>query len=120
MADSHSSGHHHHDGNEEHAHDHHDWASPEYVSKWAQGQDLKELQRQEAFAVLADTIPYDKTLPIKILDLGAGYGGLSRFLLERFPNATAICQDGSEEMAKLGHERMEGTQRSLFLRDHRF
>ena len=107
MADSHSSGHHHHDGNEEHAHDHHDWASPEYVSKWAQGQDLKELQRQEAFAALAYTIPYDKTLPIKILDLGAGYGGLSRFLLERFPNATAICQDGSEEMAKLGHERME-------------
>ncbi|MGB7948314.1 MAG: methyltransferase domain-containing protein [Candidatus Binatia bacterium] len=109
MADSHPAGHHHHNGDEKHDHLHepHDWASPEYVSKWAQGQDLKELQRQEAFTVLAETVPYEKTLPIKILDLGAGYGGLTGFLLERFPNATAICQDGSEEMAKLGQERMK-------------
>jgi tRNA (cmo5U34)-methyltransferase len=40
------------------------------------------------------------------LDLGAGYGGLTKFLLESFPNATAVCQDGSKEMAKLGCERM--------------
>jgi SAM-dependent methyltransferase len=109
VADSNPSEHHHHHGDEkhEHPHDPHDWASPEYVSKWAQGQDLKETHRQEAFKALADTIPYNKTLPIKILDLGAGYGGLTGFLLGHFPNATAICQDGSEEMARLGHERMK-------------
>jgi len=44
---------------------------------------------------------------ITILDLGAGYGALTKFLLERFPNATAVCQDGSEKMAKLGRERMK-------------
>ncbi len=90
-------------------HDHHphDWNSPMYVLNWAKGQDSKEAHRQTAFHILASAIPYDKGQPIKILDLGAGYGALTRFLLERFPNATAVCQDGSEEMAKLGRERMK-------------
>jgi ubiquinone/menaquinone biosynthesis C-methylase UbiE len=57
--------------------------------------------------LLADTIPYEKQQPITILDLGAGYGALTKFLLEQFPQATAICQDGSEEMAKLGRERLK-------------
>ena len=90
-----------------HGHDHHDWDSPKYVSAWAEGQDEKEKARQEPFRVLAQTIPYDKELPIKILDVGAGYGALTQFLLGHFSNATAVCQDGSEEMAKLGRERMQ-------------
>src|SRR5438128_12024290 len=92
---------------QQHRHDNHDWASPDYVAKWAEGQDPKEKDRQEAFRVMAKTIPYDKELPIKILDVGAGYGALTQFLLKQFPSATAVCQDGSEEMAKLGRERME-------------
>jgi ubiquinone/menaquinone biosynthesis C-methylase UbiE len=87
--------------------DSHDWASPEYVSKWATGQDPKEGARIDAFAVMAATIPYDKASPIRILDLGAGYGALTQFLLGRFPKATAVCQDGSQEMARLGDERMK-------------
>jgi len=86
--------------------DNHDWASSEYVSHWAEGQDKKEDLRQKPFRVLAETIPFDKGLPIKILDVGAGYGALTQFLLEHFPNATVLCQDGSQEMMKMGHERM--------------
>ena len=86
---------------------HHDWESPDYVSSWAKRQETREAGRQEAFRVLAETIPYEKNAPIKILDLGAGYGGLTQFLLRYFTNATIVCQDGSEEMAKLGHERMK-------------
>jgi SAM-dependent methyltransferase len=99
MASSSHSHHHHHDP--------HDWASAEYVAKWAKGQDPKEASRRQAFSLLADTIPYEKQQPITILDLGAGYGALTKFLLEQFPQATAICQDGSEEMAKLGRERLK-------------
>jgi tRNA (cmo5U34)-methyltransferase len=90
-----------------HRHDHHDWDSPKYVSGWAAGQDQKEKDRQEPFRVLAETIPYDKSFPIKILDVGAGYGALTQFLLSHFSNASVICQDGSEQMAKLGQERMQ-------------
>ena len=87
--------------NRSHDHDHHRWDSREYVSKWAAGQDPKEKDREAAFRALADTIPFDRDEPIRILDLGAGYGALTQFLLNRFPDATAVCQDGSQEMAKL-------------------
>jgi tRNA (cmo5U34)-methyltransferase len=98
MADAHHSSH--------HRYDHHDWDSPKYVSDWATGQDKKEKARQEPFRVLVETIPYDKALPIRILDVGAGYGALTQFLLAHFPKATAVCQDGSKEMAKIGQGRM--------------
>ena len=98
---------------ERHDHEHHgdhephNWTSPDYVANWAKGQDQKEANRQKAFTLIANTIPYDKDQAITILDLGAGYGALTKFLLEHFSNATAACQDGSEEMAKLGRERMQ-------------
>lgn len=105
----HSSGHHdheHHGDHHHHAHDPHDWASADYVFNWAKEQDRMEGEREEAFRLMAETIPYDKKLPIRILDIGAGYGALTQFLLNHFSNATAVCQDGSEEMMKLGCQRM--------------
>src|ERR1044071_7750037 len=87
-------------------HDHHDWHSKDYVRRWADRQDARLPHRKEAFEVMAQTIPYPKTAPIRILDVGAGYGGLTRFLLESFPRATAVCQDTSKEMAELAGERM--------------
>ncbi|HWP57600.1 MAG TPA: class I SAM-dependent methyltransferase [Candidatus Acidoferrales bacterium] len=87
-------------------HEKHDWSSEDYVSFWATRQDGREQERREAFETLAETIPYSKNTPIRILDVGAGYGGLTQFLLQCFPNATAVCHDGSEEMAELGEKRM--------------
>lgn len=89
---------------------HHDWSSRQYVSQWAERQDPKEVDRQEIFQSMAKLLPYDRQASIKILDLGAGYGALAQFLLGCFPNATAVCQDGSSEMAKLGRERMKHLQ----------
>jgi tRNA (cmo5U34)-methyltransferase len=111
---SHPSEHHNHEHrhDDQHHHDHHDhnphnWHSSEYVSNWAAEQDPKEVDREEQFGLLAKTIPYDKQLTIRILDVGAGYGALTRFLLQHFPNATAVCLDGSEEMIDLGRARMD-------------
>lgn len=87
--------------------DKHDWNSQGYVVRWAERQEEREADRREPFRLMAETIRYDKEAPIKILDLGAGYGALTQFLLRQFPNATAVCQDGSKEMADLGRERME-------------
>jgi ubiquinone/menaquinone biosynthesis C-methylase UbiE len=86
--------------------DHHDWSSQEYVSRWAERQDTREADRQEVFRLIARTIPYEKDASIRILDVGAGYGALAQFLLTQFPNATAVCHDGSDEMAELGRKRM--------------
>jgi ubiquinone/menaquinone biosynthesis C-methylase UbiE len=94
-------------GSRRHHHHPHDWDSPEYVANWAESQDQKEANRLQAFSLMADILPYNEQRAITILDLGAGYGALTKFLLERFPNATAICQDGSLEMSRLGAKRMK-------------
>lgn len=86
--------------------DHHDWSSRKYVVQWAERQDEREVDRQEIFRLIAKSLPFERDAAATILDLGAGYGALAQFLLQHFPNATAVCQDGSAEMAKLGRERM--------------
>lgn len=86
--------------------DHHDWASSEYVNHWATRQDTKEAERAEAFEVMAQTLPYGRSAKFKFLDIGAGYGALSQFLLGRYPKAIAVCHDGSAAMLKLGRQRM--------------
>jgi SAM-dependent methyltransferase len=84
----------------------HDWSSQEYVHDWAMRQDRYEDERRPQFQTIADAIPFARDAAIEILDVGAGYGALTQFLLEQFPNTTALCQEGSEEMAKLGRRRM--------------
>lgn len=86
--------------------DHHEWSSQKYVSEWAERQDEREVDRREIFTLIAKALPVERRAAISILDLGAGYGALAQFLLDYFPNAKAVCQDGSAEMAKLGRRRM--------------
>ena len=86
--------------------DHHDWAARDYVEQWANRQDTKEADRQDAFKVLADSLPFEPSAKITILDIGAGYGALTSFLLGEFPNAKAVCHDGSAEMLALGRNRL--------------
>jgi tRNA (cmo5U34)-methyltransferase len=84
----------------------HDWSSKEYVQDWATRQDRYEDERRPQFKMIAEALPFSRDAAIRILDMGGGYGALTQFLLEQFPNATVLCQDGSEEMAELGRQRM--------------
>ncbi len=84
----------------------HDWHSKEYVEEWAKRQDKAETGRAEQFQIVADILPFGKNDSFTFLDIGAGYGALTLFLLKKFPKAKAVCQDGSEQMAKLGAVRM--------------
>ena len=85
---------------------HHDWNSEEYVEDWANRQRVNETLRNRQFTLLAGLVPMGREDPFRFMDVGCGYGALSRFLLEHFPGATAVCHDGSAAMAKLGGERM--------------
>jgi len=87
--------------------DHHDWSSKKYVSEWAERQDEREAEREKIFRSMAAIVSKDRHTAVEFLDLGAGYGALAQFLLNYFSNAKAVCQDGSDEMAKLGGKRME-------------
>lgn len=85
---------------------HHDWNSEEYVEDWANRQRVNETLRNRQFTLLAKLVPMGREDPFRFMDVGCGYGALSRFLLEYFPGAIAVCHDGSAAMAKLGGERM--------------
>jgi tRNA (cmo5U34)-methyltransferase len=80
--------------------DHHDWTSEAYVDEWVRRQQAEDSRRAERFELMSDLLPFPHDAAVTILDVGAGYGPLSQYLLERFPNATCIGQDGSEPMLK--------------------
>lgn len=84
----------------------HNWSSEEYVKDWEKRQQRQERLRRQQFDRVASLLPFEQDAVFTFLDVGAGYGALSRVLLEQYPNARAVCHDGSEEMAKLGHQRM--------------
>jgi len=56
---------------------------------------------------MAELVPFDGDAAFRFMDVGCGYGALSKYLLETFPGATAVCHDGSAAMADLGGQRMK-------------
>ena len=88
----------------------HDWNSEEYVEDWAQRQMRNETLRARQFALIASLAPFEKDAAFRFMDVGCGYGALTKFLLETFPGATAVCHDGSAAMAKLGGQRMKALE----------
>ncbi len=78
--------------------DHHDWASEAYVDEWVRRQRAEDSRRAERFQLMCDLLPFLTGATVTILDVGAGYGPVSDFILSRYPNATCIAQDGSEPM----------------------
>src|SRR5438132_11320797 len=75
--------------------DHHNWASEAYVEEWVKRQQAEDPNRAERFQLMCDLLPFSQDATVTVLDVGAGYGPVSRFTLDRSPHAKAIAQDGS-------------------------
>jgi SAM-dependent methyltransferase len=88
--------------------DHHDWTSEAYVAEWVERQRAEDPRRAERFQLLCDLFPFPHDATVTILDVGAGYGPVSEFILDRYPNATCIAQDGSEPMLNCARNLMSG------------
>ena len=86
--------------------DHHDWTSEAYVDAWVTRQQAADSARAERFQLMCDLLPVAVDTPVTILDVGAGYGPVSKFLLDQFPNAICIAQDGSAPMLQHAQQRM--------------
>ena len=104
--------------------DHHDWTSDAYVEAWVQRQQDADPARAERFRLMCDLFPFPTDATVTILDVGAGYGPVSKFILDQFPNATCIAQDGSTPMLQRAQQRMAGygarftiSQSDLFAQD---
>ena len=78
--------------------DHHDWTSEVYVEEWVKRQRSEDPTRAERFQLMCDLFPFPHDASATILDIGAGYGPVSMFILDGYPNATCVAQDGSAPM----------------------
>jgi cyclopropane fatty-acyl-phospholipid synthase-like methyltransferase len=85
---------------------HHDWHSPQYVRQWVEDNEARLAERSRQFDLLADFIPYPGEAPLRLLDLGAGWGPVTRHLLARFPQASATLLDYSEAMLAEAREHL--------------
>jgi tRNA (cmo5U34)-methyltransferase len=88
--------------------DHHDWTSETYVDEWVRRQQAEDSRRGERFQLICDLLPFPIDASVTILDVGAGYGPLTAFILERYPHATCIAQDGSEPMLQRARHLLAG------------
>ena len=70
----------------------HDWHSAEYVRGWIDGHNAGTGDLDAILSTLA------VEPPARVLDVGAGYGRLTRVVLERFPRSRAVVQDFSGPM----------------------
>lgn len=68
------------------------------------------------YRVAVDCIDFKGDNP-KVLDLGAGTGILSQFLLEKYPNAEIVLIDLAEKMLKEAEKRFEGNDNISFICD---
>src|SRR5262249_59853275 len=101
-----------------------EWASESDVDEGVRREQAEDPSRTERFALMCDLFPFPREAPVSILDIGAGYGPVSMFILDRYPRATCVGQDGSEPMlrrarnllAKYG-DRFRGHHSDLFARD---
>ncbi len=81
------------------------WGNQEFIERWASKGGWQAPIREVQTAMVLRMIPQPIDAPIRILDIGAGYGALAIAVLNERPNATAVCLDASEAMLKLGQER---------------
>ena len=91
----------------------HEWDSAEYVSKWIEDGDKTDPERAEQITTLVGLIQRSVEESIEVLDLGAGYGIVTREILAAYPNAQVVCLDGSAEMLKHGKTRLADWENQL-------
>jgi len=81
------------------------WGSREFIERWASKGGWQAPIREAQTAMVLRMIPQPLDAPIRILDVGAGYGALAAAVLKERPNATAVCQDASEAMLQMGRQK---------------
>jgi tRNA (cmo5U34)-methyltransferase len=84
----------------------HDWQSPDYAAEWVADAEARDHQRTEHLALLARMIPRPRAAAIRVLDLGAGYGIVTRNVLDAFPAAQVTLLDYSDAMLDQARARL--------------
>ena len=81
------------------------WGDKGFIEDWATKGSWQAPIRDVQTAMVLRMIPQPPDAPIRVLDIGAGYGALAAAVLRDRPNASAVCLDASEAMLALGPEK---------------
>jgi tRNA (cmo5U34)-methyltransferase len=82
------------------------WGEESRVRYYVENVKVTVPRREEQLAFVLDLFPWPAETPLQVLDLGAGFGALTREVLTRFPRSRVTCVDGSGEMMKLAREQL--------------
>ena len=90
----------------EHGHTGQHWREPARVQDFVKRMDARARERAPQFELMTQLLGRDGNDALRILDLGAGYGAEASVFLTAFPVASAVLVDASEEMMRVGGERL--------------
>lgn len=85
---------------------HHDWQSAEYVAEWIASDATRDEERRPILHRMVADTPFDKDAPIRVLDVGGGYGVVTEEALKVYPHAKVVLQDYSAPMLERARERL--------------
>ena len=86
----------------------HHWQEADRVRDFVERMDRRAGERDPQFRLMARIVGRPSDAPLRILDLGAGYGAAAAALLAAYPSAHAVLLDASDEMIRVGGEGMAG------------
>jgi len=84
----------------------HEWNVPERARDYVERTERDVDRRADGFNIMVSLIPFDRTTPFRVLDIGTGQGNVAALVLDAFPNARAVGLDVSEPMRDIASERM--------------
>jgi tRNA (cmo5U34)-methyltransferase len=84
------------------------WKSEAVAAQYAANTAAREAPRAAHWETLAGLLPFADSDAFTFVDLGAGTGAATRRVLDRYPNASAICTDFSPQMIAEGERALSG------------
>lgn len=87
-------------------HGHHDWHSREYVDDWIGRDVTRDDERRPLLRRLAEELAFAPDAPVRLLDVGGGYGMLTSEVLDVYPNCHVVLHDFSQPMFDHARERL--------------
>jgi ubiquinone/menaquinone biosynthesis C-methylase UbiE len=84
----------------------HDWHSSEYVDQWIARDVTRDEERRPLLRRMFTSLPFSSEKPIRVLDVGGGYGLVTEELLKLHPHAQVTLQDYSEPMLEHARQRL--------------
>ena len=78
--------------------------SAKYYDKWIK----KAISCfDDLFTISIEIIPFPKESKIRVLDLGAGTGLFSKFIIDKYPNAEFVLYDVADKMLEVARDRFK-------------